>query len=345
MTDDKNTQSDENLNDSSSQTGQKMEVPGVSVEKKVIVEQPQSSAQTQQAQEQQVQFSAAPQQQQTQNFTSEAVYEKGCVGAALQDIQKSEGYVSRFALLGLIEFIPIFNWFISGYAMRWGRDLIFDKVAGMPTKIFGDRTFANGAMCFLIGLIISTIFGLFNALIGIIPIIGAIVSLAVLFFLEILKPMLTIRMAVFDDLSEGFNLSAATRALKSRWQKVLFIVFIPALIVAGIAIFVIFIWTLLYCLTFGGETFLSIYTFINQLGGLNAFEKAMSNNPKIALNFALMIINFGFSFLIFYLPCFYVLNILQTFTTVLETRAMGHFVARYCNNWKQEPKFIRVRNL
>ena len=247
--------------------------------------------------------------------------------------------------MGLIKFIPILDWFVDGYAMRWGRDLILDEVGGMPKKIFGDRTFVNGAMNFLVALVISIVSGVLNMVLGWIPVFGLLVGIALWLFMDVVKATLVIRMAVFDELGEGFNITAAMKALKGNWPKVLFIVAIPAMIIFAIGFLFAIIWTSLYCLTFGGEAMFTIYSFINQLGGLNSFEKAMANNPQIAVNFAIMLLNVGFSFIIFYLPCFFVINVLGSFLTVLQTRAMGHFVARYCQSWKLEPKFDQVKRL
>ena len=74
----------------------------------------------------------------------EAQYQKGCLAAAWGDIMQTKGWFGKVLLLGLVGCVPILNFYVNGYAMRWSRELFLGKVAPMPDRIFGNRMFING---------------------------------------------------------------------------------------------------------------------------------------------------------------------------------------------------------
>ena len=54
------------------------------------------------------------------------VYKHGCLAQAWDDITESEGWAKRILLLGLVNLVPVLNFFVQGFAMQWARQLPID---------------------------------------------------------------------------------------------------------------------------------------------------------------------------------------------------------------------------
>lgn len=71
------------------------------------------------------------------------VYAKGCVGAAWSDITSSQGWFKKILLLGLIMCVPILNFYVIGYCMRWARQLVLGKIEHAAENLRGRQLLAG----------------------------------------------------------------------------------------------------------------------------------------------------------------------------------------------------------
>ena len=290
----------------------------------------------------------APIQSQTQVQTQEpsfetVSYQKGCVGAAWGDIRGSKGWFGKVALMGLVEIIPILNWFNAGYAMRWGRDLFFGRVGEMPSSIFADRGFANGAMCFVLQLV-ATIIGLIVALfLGFVPVLGLILGCISSILIGVYLNLMVMRTAIFDEVGAGFGISQVVNVAKGHFGSLFAIWLLPCLITGligfGLCTFVLTINSI-----FVGADITNYFTTLAlQYGGdEQALYSALSTNATLARATALLTLKYFAILTPGILISFYIICICSVLSQLLAIRAAGHFCARWATEWKDDPRYDYV---
>lgn len=272
----------------------------------------------------------------------QTVYEKGCLGAAWQDITNSKGWFGKLALMALIEFVPILNWVVDGFALRWGRELIFGKIQDMPKKIFGNRCFVTGAMNFLVVLVLILATTLITSLLGLFPVVGAIIGVMISVFATMIINICRMRMAIFDELSEGFAVGKGYEAGKGNWGKVFCVGIVPDLLCSLIADAIIIVLLLIFAAVFGAVYLVNFSDLVMQYGGLDNFGYAVEADSTLQLAIATMVLNGVLAGLPFLILGWYIWNLFKVTAIVWGARATGHYAARYCKNWKTEPSFSMV---
>ncbi|MDO4841607.1 MAG: hypothetical protein Q3982_02905, partial [Phoenicibacter congonensis] len=272
-------------------------------------------------------------------------YEKGCLSAAWADIKGSKGWFRKILLMALIEFIPILNWVNKGYALRWSRELSIGSLGAMPKKIFGDRVFVTGAMSWLVRFVVNIVVIFVAVFLVLVPVVGSLVAIAFGIFVDMIFNILYVRMAIFDELGEGFQVGAGFRAMKKEPGKAFLISFMPELVIviAGIVVFLI-ISTLCVSVT-GAIAINALQPYVDQAGGtIQQFEYMLSNNTAFAQKVAMIVVGLLVSLIPWILVGYYLCAVVFVFCQLWQVRAAGHYAVRYCSEWRDEPKFLYCIN-
>lgn len=273
------------------------------------------------------------------------VYKKGCVGSAWDDIKNSDGWLARTLLLGLINLVPILNWIVPGYCMRWARQLPVGTIQPMPKTIFVNRGFVNGVFWFVITLVFSLVGAIAACIVGIVPLLGWIAGLAIAIFIAMLGNVACMRAAVADRLGAGFDISALWATLKKNPGSVLFISIVPGLVIGacvGLVAIIVF-----------GIAAIGIGSDIINLAYLSDYAPYAHHGFDYGYDYdslygsaAVMSV---FSIIGKLLPAYLILYIISCFSMafqyLLVFRAMGHWTARYAANWTTEPAIQASMNL
>ncbi len=222
---------------------------------------------------------------------------------AWNDFRNEKGLIGRLVVLCILMCIPIVNFFAMGYCLMWCADSALGRNQGMPAKYLTGATFTLGFFSFVVSLVWSVVFGLLGA----IPIIGVLASIAFLVLLPCLI-LSQVRLALFGSLGSAFELSKVWDVYKPNLGTTLVIAWAPQLL-ALVAIVVIgFIMSL-----FGG---VSILSFAYGDGGFAAGVGA----------FSIVIMIIGGILIAF----------VETAATLIMYRAFGYFVAETAPQWVRD---------
>jgi hypothetical protein len=268
-------------------------------------------------------------------------YEKGCCGAAWKDVRSSKGWFGKVFLLALIDFVPILNWVASGYALRWARQLFFGKVEDMPKKIFGDRTFVTGAMLWVVTLVVGIVTCFVACILGYVPFIGALLGICVVIFVDMVMNFCYLRMTIFDQLGEGFSVNKGWKAMKKQVGKALCIQVLPSVII-GLIVSVIFAILISIFFSMNGQALFSEWQSLFSKSGAanwNAFLQVVNSNSSLQKEFVIFIGKYVGAATPFIFIGLLFANMGSALNSLIEFRAVGHYITRYCQEWKQEPKF------
>lgn len=290
----------------------------------------------------QPQIASAPKVQTAPSNTvnpSVVVYEKGCCGAAWEDVRNSKGWFGKVCLMALIEFVPILNWVNQGFALRWSRQLSLGKVKSMPQRIFCKRAFANGAMTFLLNLVVGVVAWIGLLILGYVPIFGSLAGLCFTIFVQMVMNFCYVRMAIFDELGEGFAINKGFECLKRDFGKAFCIEFMPGLIFGSIIFCIGIIALILFVLINGASIITDFLTLYYQYSSLSSFEYALTYDPYLQMQLGSLVLK-SFAICLPWLIVFgYFANICSILSMLVKMRGVGHFVARYCSDWQNDPKF------
>lgn len=261
------------------------------------------------------------------------VYKHGCLAQAWDDITESEGWVKRILLLGLVNMVPILNFFVEGFAMQWARQLPLDKVEGMPTKIFRDGAFLQGFYAFVVALVVGIVSSVVAGVLGFVPVLGALAGLAVALLLSMFKTLSVMRIAISQNLSSGFDVKAIWKALfTNRFGKLFCATLLPGIIVGAASAFVCGSVLVVFGLN-------SIASLADSIQYAQQMEQMAQMNPMMQM--------FGYGNpwpsvvgqAMGLVPLFFVVYLIAMFlaalSTVLTLRATSHYVTRYQHDWSQ----------
>lgn len=306
-------------------------------------QQPQQAQQPQQPQQaQKVQQPAQPKPQTTSVKKKKVTYDKGCCGAAWQDILNSKGWIGKTLLFALINYVPVLRWVISGYSMRWSRQLFFGKVQSLPKGIFADRSFVTGAKYFLVSMVVAIVTGMVCFVFGFIPFMSFTIIFVFTVFVQMVMNFCYVRMAIFDDLGEGFKVNKSFMCVTRDFGKAFCVEFFPSLIFDLAAFLITLTITMFFFIIDGFSIFTSINAITSQFYTYEAFLFALENIPAVQVQVNELIMAYLPILFILIVICKFFTNICSVLKKLIQMRAAGHFVTRYCDDWKSEPKFKEV---
>lgn len=255
---------------------------------------------------------------QTPAPTGEALYKKGCLAAAYEDIMTSAHWLKTVVLLGLLGMVPILALVVNGYCMRWAKQLFAGKVEPMPTKIFQPRVFVDGWYAFVIVLVVMLVVGLVSSIVAFIPGLG---SIAIIVLQVLALPVIALaymRSAIANRLSAAFDIHQISEAFKKNVSAICCSTMVPYLVFG--AVYSVILFALFLILLF---PFMGIFVQIAEYGTASS---EMIIQFLEAVTFAMPI------FIVFW----FVFSAAQAFVSILSLRATGHYLARYAQDWKSD---------
>ncbi len=259
------------------------------------------------------------------------VYKHGCLAQAWDDITESEGWAKRILLLGLVNLVPVLNFFVQGFAMQWARQLPIDKVEGMPAKIFRDGAFVQGFYGFVITLVVGVVSAIVAGVFGFVPVLGALVGVAASLLLSMFRVLATMRVAIAQSLAPGFDVKALWGAVfTNRFGKLFCATLLPGIIVGAATVFICGSALVVFGLN-------SLTLLFENIQYAHQMEQMAQMNPMMQM--------FGYSNpwpavvsqAMGLVPLFFVMGLIAMFLsalgTVLTMRATAHYVTRYHHDW------------
>lgn len=261
----------------------------------------------------------------------EALYRKGCLAAAWDDIIQTKGWFGKILLLGLVSCVPILNFFVLGYAMRWSRQLFLGRVEPMPQQIFGSRMFVNGFFAFVFMLVVSICLSICGFILDFIPILGVIAYLALALFASAFEYVAVMRIAVADRLGAGFDLAQVWQTCKRNVSALCCATIVPALIIGAVTMVIVFA--------------LSLIIGLPLLGGLFEYANSITSSYYSDVQAFNLVMGVLAIMLPLFLVVYIVASFISAFQHVLIMRATGHFVARYAQDWKNEQAVMSTAHI
>lgn len=247
---------------------------------------------------------------------SQPVYSEGCVSAALADMRATDGWLKRVLFLGLVGCVPILNFVTYGYALNWAREVPFGGKTAMPSSVVNGKNFEIGFYYFVISLVFGLVGGLVSGIVGIVPVLGWIAAIVISLAVSVFVCLCSTRMAIMQQLGEGFKLRCAWNALKRNWTSLAGAVIGPVLVVSIVAGIILSIGAVVLAVSIALPVSLAS-------GGASGGVLAALGTLGV----------FGvLAYLLIILVCVG----LEAIAYVVAFRAVGHWVGRYAPEWTTE---------
>lgn len=248
------------------------------------------------------------------------VYAQSCLSAAWADIKATPHYVSRLLVLGLIMCVPILNFVVAGYLLRWSREVPFGVRTPLPQQMVTGKNFEFGFYAFVLALVVSLVGSVVGAIVGWVPLLGWVVSLAAILAVLVAAYLMQIRMIMGQSLGEGFNLSDLWEKGKRNWGQLLLVTLVPSLVV-GVIVSIVLTIIIMLCAMLGlGASMPAIIALSNTAAP--SFAQVMSLIGALAgpIIFGMVVI-------------WVIAGIADVVAEALTIRGLGHWVARYAPEW------------
>lgn len=247
-------------------------------------------------------------------------YPTGCLSAAWADVKATPGYVGKILLLGLIMCVPILNFVVMGYLLHWSREVPFGGRTPMPAKYVTGKNFEFGFYAFVISLAVGIVVSVAGAVLGWIPLLGALVSLALTLAGTVVASLMQMRMIMGYAIGDGFAVKDLWNVAKRKGGELLLVTLVPN-VVAGFIVGVVSVVVLLFAMlvAFGAATPATM-------------AAAAVDNPSFADVMTIMGAILGptlvATLLVYVAACF-----VGAAAQVVTVRGLGHWVARYAPEW------------
>lgn len=252
--------------------------------------------------------------------SGQVYYSEGCISAALADIRGSQNWFGSALVLGLINCVPILNFVSQGYLLNWSREVPFGGKTQMPKKYFSGKNFEIGFYFFLISLVFALVVGVASALFVWIPLIGWLAVLAFSFGVSMFTQLCGMRMAMMQQLCDGFAIGKAWQMVKRNWTGLLCAAVVPSL-VAGLVIGAIaLVASLLGMGAIAPMALIDPYSFG---GGAAAGMLGALGLLGVLVMLVVMVI------------CL----VIEFFASLVTVRAVAHWVGRYAPEWASEATY------
>lgn len=253
------------------------------------------------------------------------VFAKNCVTAAWEDIKLNPNWLTKTLFLGLLMCVPILNFVVYGYVLNWAREVPFGGRTAMPKEVVTGRNFEVGFYYVVLSLVFGLAAAIVGAVLGWVPLVGWIASVAASLFASMWTVLAGVRMALSKQLGEGFKMSRIWDALKANWPGLLFLTFVPSL-VAGVIIFILVMFVMLVL-------FVGAMPAIASIASIGDASTAAVVTQIVAALAPLGIIG-----VVLIAAVLYVCMVIEAAVLLLLGRSAGHYVGRYAPAWADEAK-------
>lgn len=267
---------------------------------------------------------------------------RGCAGAAWDDIRNSPNWIKKVILLSLVMLVPILNFAVMGYAIRWSRELSLGENNPLPGAVFKKKEIATGffatliewalesiavALALLVSMLVGGLISAINVYAGILAfsVLSSLLSIAFAIFYSPFVNISIMRMGVVGYLESGFNFKKTFAAFKRNMGSAIGATWIPSLIGGLIASVVLGILSaiLMGILVFAGS---SVYNGMY-------YGHGYYDDPMQALS---LIMGMGSGTMIVFIIMIFVAAVVSTILTLWIYRANGYWVARNAPEWINE---------
>ncbi len=261
-------------------------------------------------------YGSAPRQPQ------QTVYAEGCLSAAVADIKASDGWFGKTALLGLVNCVPILNWTVDGYMLNWSREVPFGGRTKLPGGIVSGKNFEIGFYAFLISLIVGFVSIVVGGVLGWVPLIGWLASIALGFLLGMVQLLSLLRISMTQQLGEGFKLGAIFGVIGRNWTGLLCAAVVPSIlgaVASGI------LWTIvaLICLP--------------AIIGVVAAAVAVPSSYEMMAALISGIAGMGIVGVVVLIVGWVLTCEISAFANMVSYRAVAHWIGRHAPEWAQQP--------
>lgn len=249
---------------------------------------------------------AAPYQAGTSSSGARVVYPQGCIAAGWQDVKDSPGWLGRTVLLGVVQCIPILNFFAMGYALNWAREVPFGGRTQMNGPIFTGKNFEIGFYSFVIMLVASLVASLGASILGIVPIVGQLAGFVFGVCLGAFSALCCVRMGIEQRIGGGFKVSDTWKAIMRDPKSFLLVALLPVVV---------------------GCILVAVVTAVAGLFGMGSAIPFLFFHGDIT--FALFSLLVLVGTLVLYVAC----CMLTMAATLVTFRALAHWVGRHAPEW------------
>ncbi len=248
------------------------------------------------------------------------VYAQGCLSAAWADIKSTPGYVGKLAVLGLIMCVPILNFVVAGYLLHWAREVPFGGRTPLPAQRVTGKNFEFGFYAFVITLAVSIAVGVVGFILGVIPILGWLIYMALSLAAMAVIALMQMRMIMGYSIGDGFNVKDIWKVAQRNVGQLLLVTLVPGLVVS-------------FAVGIVGGVIMFVAMMLG-LGGAMPSIMASSYAGATSMADVLAIMGFILGPALFAGLVVYVLGMMaETAATTLTLRGLGHWVARYAPEW------------
>lgn len=174
---------------------------------------------------------------------------------AWQDIKNTPNAFATYGFKGLVNCVPILNFCFYGNAGKWQKQAADGIQEPIESKVVNTPNFTSGFFYFVITLVLTFVLGI----VGVVPIIGAIVAFAATFFVGTFALLMYQRYLSFGSLGDAFALSDIWDKCKRNFASLWVATFVPQIILSVIATVISFA-VLAVCAVFAGIGIASVYS-------------------------------------------------------------------------------------
>ncbi len=275
--------------------------------------------------------------------------QEGVLAAAWKDITSSPNWIKQLLILCLVGVVPILNFAIEGYSIRWGREVSFGERNPLPTQIFTKKEISTGFFAMLVrfalfcAVLLATLAvafllgGMFSV---ISPVAGIVVAIIVAVIVGIAWAVLgapfadasIMRMSVVGYLESAFNLPKTFKAFTRAPGGAICASLVPSIAVGAVAgVFSAIVGGIASLVVKGAYNSMYGYSSYGYYGGYDPFSSFGDLGGAVL----------GILFL--YLAVMIISSMLSTFGSLLTYRAMGHWTARTAPEWKDESEELHQK--
>lgn len=300
----------------------------------VYQQSPQPVTQTPQQPTDQAQYQQKSYEQPVSDPIDENQYVAPPFSSGFADIINSKGWFVRSVLLALCGLVPILDWVIAGFAVRWGREVCIGVNRRLPVAIFDNRTFSTGAKVWLVGFLYTIILVCLFFLCMVIPVLGPILFIIIYIGCCLILPLLIFQVGLTGKISAGFSgIARALKLFKKAPVKTIAATIVPSFLLDCLLSFFVGVFSIAISLGFGGSLTASSISYLSQLTP----STSISDAPVNLISSLMGLIG---SFIVVFIIVWALSKIISAVSTIWTYRAIGHLVAREAPEWMTTPNVM-----